>query len=81
MLIILNKNKGLSWQLNPGPLAPKARIIPLDHWATNENVIFKNKCVYQEAAKQMLNLHFFKKMKVLLILFLSQSNVIINISA
>ena len=24
---------GLSRDLNPGPLAPKARIIPLDHWA------------------------------------------------
>ena len=22
---------GLVWDLNPGPLAPKARIIPLDH--------------------------------------------------
>ena len=25
--------KGLNRDLNPGPLAPKARIIPLDHWA------------------------------------------------
>ena len=25
---------GLSRDLNPGPLAPKARIIPLDHWAS-----------------------------------------------
>ena len=25
------KNNGLSRDLNPGPLAPKARIIPLDH--------------------------------------------------
>ena len=24
-------SKGLNWELNPGPLAPKARIIPLDH--------------------------------------------------
>ena len=24
---------GLNRDLNPGPLAPKARIIPLDHWA------------------------------------------------
>ena len=33
---ILLKNKkrcGLNRDLNPGPLAPKARIIPLDHWA------------------------------------------------
>ena len=28
-----NKTEGLSRDLNPGPLAPKARIIPLDHWA------------------------------------------------
>ena len=26
-----NKKPGLSRDLNPGPLAPKARIIPLDH--------------------------------------------------
>ena len=25
---------GLSQDLNPGPPAPKAGIIPLDHWAT-----------------------------------------------
>ena len=25
------KKKGVNWELNPGPLAPKARIIPLDH--------------------------------------------------
>ena len=24
-------NTGAYWELNPGPLAPKARIIPLDH--------------------------------------------------
>ena len=27
------KTDGLNRDLNPGPLAPKARIIPLDHWA------------------------------------------------
>ena len=27
------KRRGLNRDLNPGPLAPKARIIPLDHWA------------------------------------------------
>ena len=26
--------QGLNRDSNPGPLAPKARIIPLDHWAT-----------------------------------------------
>ena len=35
--LIFKRNKikmcGLSRDLNPGPLAPKARIIPLDHWA------------------------------------------------
>ena len=28
-----NIKNGLNRDLNPGPLAPKARIIPLDHWA------------------------------------------------
>ena len=27
---------GLNRDLNPGPLAPKARIIPLDHWALKD---------------------------------------------
>ena len=27
-------NSGLNRESNPGPLAPYARIIPLDHWAT-----------------------------------------------
>ena len=27
-------NSGLNRESNPGPLAPEARIIPLDHWAT-----------------------------------------------
>jgi hypothetical protein len=26
-----SKKLGVNWELNPGPLAPKARIIPLDH--------------------------------------------------
>ena len=26
-------DKGLLWELNPGPLAPEARIIPLDQTA------------------------------------------------
>ena len=29
-------NSGLNRESNPGPLAPEARIIPLDHWATLE---------------------------------------------
>ena len=29
----LDIKSGLNRDLNPGPLAPKARIIPLDHWA------------------------------------------------
>ena len=32
------KDLGLNRDSNPGPLAPKARIIPLDHWATIEIV-------------------------------------------
>ncbi len=31
---------GLNRDLNPGPPAPKAGIIPLDHWATYEFVTF-----------------------------------------
>ena len=31
---IFGKKRGLNRDLNPGPLAPKARIIPLDHWAS-----------------------------------------------
>ena len=31
----MEKKIGLSRDLNPGPLAPKARIIPLDHWASS----------------------------------------------
>ena len=27
------RRKGLFWELNPGPLAPEARIIPLDQTA------------------------------------------------
>ena len=30
-----NKNKGLLRELNPGPLAPEARIIPLDQAAVD----------------------------------------------
>ena len=33
ILLKPRKHHGLSRDLNPGPLAPKARIIPLDHWA------------------------------------------------
>ena len=35
-LIDLKQNSGLNRDLNPGPLAPKARIIPLDHWAIHD---------------------------------------------
>ena len=31
--------KGQNWESNPGPLAPKARIIPLDH---------SGKCIVRE---------------------------------
>ena len=30
----ISAKKGLIRDLNPGPLTPKARIIPLDQWAT-----------------------------------------------
>ena len=33
ILSALEQNRGLNRDLKPGPLAPKARIIPLDHWA------------------------------------------------
>ena len=35
----LRKN-GLNRDLNPGPLAPKARIIPLDHWALSDHLLW-----------------------------------------
>ena len=30
--------KGLSWELSPGPLAPEARIMPLDQTASGAHV-------------------------------------------
>ena len=33
------KTSGLNRDLNPGPLAPKARIIPLDHWAIDCDIL------------------------------------------
>ena len=39
-----NKN-GLNRDLNPGPLAPKARIIPLDHWALFHPNLDRNPCL------------------------------------
>ena len=33
-----HKSPGLVWDLNPGPLAPKARIIPLDQRAAGARV-------------------------------------------
>ena len=36
-------NFGLNRESNPGPLAPEARIIPLDHWATLEFKLYFNK--------------------------------------
>ena len=31
--------KGLFWELNPGPLAPEARIIPLDQTANVSGIL------------------------------------------
>ena len=54
---------GLSRDLNPGPLAPEARIIPLDHWARlGETVQLKltlNQSVVSIEIK-FLNAHAFK---------------------
>ena len=36
--------KGLFWELNPGPLAPEARIMPLDQTA-NEILKLKEYCM------------------------------------
>ena len=36
-------NFRLNRESNSGPLAPKARIIPLDHWATLEFKLYFNK--------------------------------------
>ena len=44
--------EGLSRDLNPGPPAPKAGIIPLDHWATGySKPLAKDKiqCYLQES--------------------------------
>ena len=38
----IKKNNGLVRDLNPGPLAPKARIIPLDQRAADNNVMDTN---------------------------------------
>ena len=43
---------GLNRDSNPGPLAPKARIIPLDHWATNDSSV--QKCFLRSLLKQCL---------------------------
>ena len=37
------KNFGLNRESNPGPLAPEARIIPLDHWAKLEFKLYFHK--------------------------------------
>ena len=34
--------KGLFWELNPGPLAPKARIMPLDQTADGMVTVLHN---------------------------------------
>ena len=36
------KKKGLFWELNPGPLAPETRIIPLDQAAKVIGLTFCN---------------------------------------
>ena len=43
---------GLVWDLNPGPLAPKARIIPLDQRASSTNSDYKHlKLSYSVSAR------------------------------
>ena len=32
--VMCKMNVGAKWESNPRPLAPKARIMPLDHWPT-----------------------------------------------
>ena len=51
------EGKGLLWELNPGPLAPEARIIPLDQaadgetqhlpisWKSLRGVLYKQYCL------------------------------------
>ena len=36
LYLALLQYKGLSRDSNPGPLAPEASIIPLDHWALDK---------------------------------------------
>ena len=42
--------QGLNRDSNPGPLAPKARIIPLDHWA----VAIANHDIFQNLSWELL---------------------------
>ncbi len=44
-------DNGLSRDLNPGPRAPEARIIPLDHWA---DVVYKNILFYYKSKKYLI---------------------------
>ena len=46
---------GLNRDSNPGPLAPKARIIPLDHWALRKGTIrikFPIQCYKEKGNKE-----------------------------
>ena len=47
------KRWGLNRDLNPGPLAPKARIIPLDHWASFTSG-YQTGCHYCEQSQGLL---------------------------
>jgi hypothetical protein len=51
MFFFVSPKTGLSRDLNPGPLAPKARIIPLDHWASDgsDRINRYIKCARQES--------------------------------
>ena len=47
-----NKNKGLLRELNPGPLAPEARIIPLDQAAVDGELPRNPKQVLRMVARR-----------------------------
>ena len=49
------KKKGLFWELNPGPLAPEARIIPLDQTASCERLHWFQLVSLVEVAKAKKN--------------------------
>ena len=51
--------EGLNRDLNPGPLAPKARIIPLDHWALVEISYLNSGLVHSDSQGHLTLKHLY----------------------